>query len=424
MSALPKNLVPMPKQSQVAGIKSQTLEINPTNGSSSTVYDQTNNRLIFQIGSIPNGFLNTKKSFIKFDLKVTSATPNTTFVPAGIPIFNRMIVKTGSGSVLEDIQDLDVYDRLTLNMENYSTSSVKNALLGWGASDSDNATLQHAAGGTTYVKPLPSGVLGKEQEFYLPLHLMGSTYAFEVELQLAPATSVINRVSGGTDTTASYTINNVSLQLEVVNMPEDVCRKLDLAICGGEALRIPYSEVKAYRNNVPSGVLRHSVQTHEVSPNVEKVMTVMRPSTIAFGDDKFKFFGGKKSGSTGIVDEYQYRYADRYAPLQPAKTGVNSNGALANIVREVGFEAMPWFATTGANGDSRYAIDSFFLLQDFQTDPDLVSGLSTMAHASPIESYLTFTAPTGSALSLSTFAKSTNALEISGNGVASKGMIM
>jgi hypothetical protein len=332
-----------------------------------------------------------------------------------------MIVKTGSGSVLEDIQDLDVYDRLSLNMENYSGASVKNALLGWGENDTEAATLQYA--GTTYVKPLPSGVLGKENEFYIPLHLMGSTYAFEVELQLAPVSSVVQRLSGG-DTNASYSINNVSLQLEVVNMPEDVCRKLDAAICGGEALRIPYSEVKAYRNNVPNGVLRHSVQTHEVSPNVEKVMTVIRPSTFAIGDDKFKFFGGRKSGSTGIVAEYQFRYADRYAPLQPAKTGANSNGALANIVREVGFEAMPWFASTSTNGDSKYAIDSFFLLQDFQTDPDLVSGLSTMAHASPIETYLTFSADTTAALSLNTFAKSTNALEISGNGVASKGMIM
>lgn len=419
MSALPKNLVPMPKQSQVAGIKSQTLEINPTNGSSSTVYDQTNNRLIFQIGSIPNGFLNTKKSFIKFDLTVSADS----VVGKGIPIFNRMIVKTGSGSVLEDIQDLEVYDRLTLNMENYSTSSVKNALLGWGGTDAHNSALQTAAGGTTYVKPLPSGVLGKDQEFYIPLHLMGSTYAFEVELQLAPGSDVVRQLTGSVPPT--FSINNVSLQLEVVNMPEDVCRKLDAAICGGEALRIPYSEVKAYRNTIPNGVLRHSVQTHEVSPNVEKVMTVIRPATFLLTDDKFVFLGGKKSGLTGIVEEYQYRYADRYAPLQPAKTGANSNGSLANIVRETGFESMPFFATTdSAASNSRYAIDSFFLLQDFQTDPDLVSGLSTMAHASPIETYLTFTGTTGSALSLITFAKSTNALEISGNGVASKGMIM
>lgn len=420
MSALPKNLVPMPKQSQVAGIKSQTLEINPTNGSSSTVYDETNNRLIFQIGSIPNGFLNTKKSFLKFDLTVSAGS----VVGQGIPIFNRMIVKTGSGSVLEDIQDLEVYDRLTLNMENYSTSSVKNALLGWGGTEAHNSTLQTAAGGTTYVKPLPSGVLGKDQEFYIPLHLMGSTYAFEVELQLAPGSGVVKQLSGSVAPT--FSIKNVSLQLEVVNMPEDVCRKLDLAICGGEALRIPYSEVKAYRNNVPNGVSRHSVQTHEVSPNVEKVMTVIRPTTFLDTEDKFVFLGGKKAaGGTNIVDEYQYRYADRYAPLQPAKTGANSNGALANIVREVGFEAMPWFATTDITAsNSRYAIDSFFLLQDFQTDPDLVSGLSTMAHASPIETYLTFNGTTSSALSLITFAKSTNALEISGNGVASKGMIM
>ncbi len=422
MSALPKNLVPMPKQSQVAGIKSQTLEINPTNGSSSSVYGANNNRLIFNVGSIPNGFLNTKKSFIKFDLKVTSTTANSHRVAAGIPIFNRMIVKTGSGSVLEDVQDLDVYDRLSLNMESYSSASSKNALLGWGGTDVQNATLQYA--GTTYVKPLPSGVLGKDQEFYIPLHLMGSTYAFEVELQLAAASSVAQRIAG-TDTNVEFTITNVSLQLEVVNMPEDVCRKLDVAICGGEALRIPYSEVKAYRNNVPSGVTRHSVQTHEVSPNVEKVMTVIRPATFTIADDKFAFVGGKKAaGGNNIVDEYQYRYADRYAPLQPAKTGSNSNGALANIVRELGFESMPWFSSTSTNGDSEFSIKSFFILQDFQTDPELVSGLSTMAHASPIETYLTFAANTTDALSLETFAKSTNALEISGNGVASKGLIM
>ena len=425
MSALPRKLVPMSKQRQVNGIAARTLEINPTNGSSSTIFNANNNRIIFQIGSIPNGFLNTQKTFLKFDLSVATATANSVLAHQGIPIFNRMIVKTGSGSVLEDIQDLEVYDYAKMLMEPYSLGSAKSALVGWDLTDSELAILQsNVTSGSTFVKPVPSGVLGKAQEFYIPLHLMGSTYAFEVEMYLAPALDVLLRTSGS-DTAPTFSITNVSLQLEVVSMPEEVCRKLDAAICGGQSLSIPYSEVKSYRNNVPSGVTRFSAQTHEVSPNVEKVMSILRPTTFSnVGIDKFKFYGGKKSGETGIVDEYQYRYSDRYTPLQPAKTGTNSNGALANIVRELGFDSMPWVAGKSTNGNSRYSIDSFFLLQDFQTDPELISGLSTMAHASPIETYLTFSASTSAALNLLTFTVSTNALEISGNGVASKGMIM
>ena len=423
MSALPKNLVPMPKQHQVAGIKAQTVEISPTNGSFNTVY-APHDRIIFQIPAYSNGFLDVSKSFLKFKPTLTatgSDATNRPFFADGFPIFERMIVKSGSGAVIEDIQDVDLLENILEGLMEKSDGSSRKALMGDGLAGLSKFARTNEK---FVVKRLPGGLLGPEQEFYLPLHLMGGPYSLEVELVLANANRCMACV--GTATAADYTISGVTLQLEVVNMPEDVCKKLDLAICSGEEISLPFSTYRSYRNTIPLGSTQTSLQIHEVSPNVESVMlafesTVFKLATAA----RYELEGGSnKVDGYNIVDEYSFRYGSEYMPLQPCKDlGNGSAPALMNVLRDLKIENPKICADSEVDGSPIYFVDKFFIVQNMQTDTGLVSGLNTSAHAGPIESFIKFTAPISNALRATHFSKTSQSLSVSRNGVTSLGLI-
>jgi hypothetical protein len=437
MSALPKNLVPMPKATQVAGIKSQTVEITPVNGSFTTSYAPLD-RIIFQIPSYPNGFLDVSKSFLKFKPTLAAASGGGTVVTTsstnyaiplfaqGVPIFERMIVKSGSGAVLEDIQDADLLENLLSEMKEKSQGSADRALLG------DHLTNDwhqfNRQQNNHLIKRLPGGVFNSE--YYLPLHLMGGPYALEVELVLNSAAKCMRQANATASalTEVTYTISGVQLQLEVVNMPGDVCQKLDMAICGGEELVVPFSTYRSYRNIIPTASTTTSLQIHEVSPNVQEVMLVLEDTTAkAIGDARYEFEGGsEKASGNNKVDEYQFRYADRYMPLQPVKDLANGSApALMNLLRDLPVENPVLCAEdTSVDGGCRYFVDKFFILQNMEVDKGLVSGLSTQAHAGPIETFLKFSAATSAALRATQFAKSSHNISISRNGVVGLGMVV
>ena len=416
MSALPRNLVPMPKQRQVAGIKSQTVELSPTNGSLATVYNPLD-RIIFQIPSYPNGFLDVSRSFLRFKPTLSTTGTNVGFAE-GVPLFERIIVKSGSGAVLEDIQDVDLLENLLEGVKEKSAGSARKALLGDGLALSDKKTRQN---GKNMTKRLPGGVFGEDQEFYIPLHLMGGPYALEVEVVLSSAArALVGDAASGL--TLGYNITNVIMCLEIVNMPEDVCKKLDSAICGGEELSIPMSTYRSYRNIVPTGTTSMSIQVHEVSPNVEQVWLALQKSTLAQNAPKL-LEGGSEATALNKVDEYQFRYADRYMPLQPVK-GLAAGGsqALVNVINAVGVENPS--VCEPVSGVASYFKDRFFIVQDMSVDKSLISGLSTQAHAGPIESFLKFDGVgTADLLTAFHFTKTSHNISVSRNGVTGLGMV-
>ena len=434
MSALPRNLVPMPKQAQVNNVKSQTIELSPTNGSFATSYTP-GDRIIFQIPSYPNGFLDTSKSFLKFKPTITATgtivnTSSTTYAVGvfadGLPIFERMIVRSGSGAVLEDIQDLDVLESLLEGLKEKSQGSARKALRGDGLDAFNKFNRQQ---NNFVTKNLAGGVLGESQEFYLPLHLMGGPYALEVELMVNTAArcmSVDNDAATTALTGVDFSIAGLTLQLEVVNMPQDVCQKLDSAICGGEEISVPFSTYRTYRNTIPEGATTQSLQIHEVSPNVEEVMLVLEDTEAkAVGDLRYEFEGGsEKADGHNKVDEYQFRYADRYMPLQPVKDLANGSApALMNVLRDIPVKNPAICDDSAVAGAPDYFVDRFFILQNMEVDKSLISGLSTQAHAGPIECFLKFAAGTDKALRATQFAKSSQSLSVSNNGVTGLGMV-
>ena len=415
MSAIPKSLVPMPKPRQVAGIKSNTIELSPTNGSLTTTYNPLD-RIIFQIPAYPNGFLDVSKSYLRFKPTLTTDGTNVGFAD-GIPLFERMIVKSGSGAILEDIQDVDLLENLLEGVKEKSSGSARGALDGSGLTLAQKLARQN---GKNITKRLCGGVFGEGQEYYIPLHLMGGPYALEVELVLnSVARALVGDAASGL--TLGYTITNLVFVLEVVNMPEDVCKKLDSAICGGEAVSVPFSTYRSYRHTIPQDVSTQSLQIHEVSPNVEQVWMAMQKVTLD-QDETLLLDGGSESADNKLA-EYQFRYADRYMPLQPAKDLNNgSSQALEAVIKATGV-SNPAVCEL-VSGVAKYFSTRFFVVQDFQTDKDLISGVSTQAHAGPIETFLKFSANTTEPLRATHFAKTSQNINVSKDGVAGLGMVM
>jgi len=70
--AIPQGLVSREMLTQMSGIKSTRTSLTPTN-SSGTFVPSGNNRVIFQIPSYENSFINTKRSYIHFKLQATGA---------------------------------------------------------------------------------------------------------------------------------------------------------------------------------------------------------------------------------------------------------------------------------------------------------------------------------------------------------------
>jgi len=417
MSALPQKLVPMPKQRQVSGIKSQTVELSPTNGSLTTTYNPLD-RLIFQIPSYPNGFLDVSKSYLRFKPTLTPETAGQVAFDLGLPLFERIIVKSGSGAILEDIQDVDLLENLLEGAKEKSSGSARQALSGDGLLVlTERYTRQN---NKNIVKRLPGGVFGEDQEFYLPLHLMGGPYALEVELVLNDRVRALQSSTAGSAYT--YSITNVVFCLEIVNMSEEVCKKLDAAICGGEALSIPMSTYRSYRNVISAGVTNTSLQVHEVSPNVEQVWLALQKSTKTYNTQKL-LEGGSEAVASNKVDEYQFRYADRYMPLQPAKDlAAGSSQALINMINATHVENPS--VCVPSSGVAPYFVDRFFIVQDMQTDKGLISGLSTQAHAGPIETFLKFSTATADQLTATHFTKTSHNIAVSRDGITGLGMVM
>ena len=127
MSAIPKGLVSRETLKQMTGIKCYRTTITPSNSSGTYEYEPTgNNRVIFDIPAFENSFINTKRSYIRFQLTATGTTSDHAVLTAGAPVFRRLLLKGNKGQVLEDIDSYDVLCRIMNNFK--QTSELKEVM--------------------------------------------------------------------------------------------------------------------------------------------------------------------------------------------------------------------------------------------------------------------------------------------------------
>ena len=97
-------------------ISCERIRLQPIGTSSSTKYTpHALNKIHFRLPCYSNSYLDNSRSFLTFHLK-TSGTGLTNFDNAvfgnNLPIFSRIVIKTSSGLVLEDVTNADVLRKL------------------------------------------------------------------------------------------------------------------------------------------------------------------------------------------------------------------------------------------------------------------------------------------------------------------------
>ena len=446
--AIPKGLVSREMLTQMNGIKSSRTSIIPAN-SSGTFSPGGNSRVIIQVPSFENSFINTKRSYIHFKLQATGTDAASAVLTPGAPVFRRLLLKNSRGQVLSDIDNYDVLCRVMNNMKSTSEMRTKASVSHdsradlWTAGNIDTST-DYASNPKTVIHELQDGLLGTEQDFLIPVSALVASagHAFQLELWLNEAPNVFCGSKVATKN-FSYQLSDVAFDMELVEVTPELMNDINGELANGSSIPVPYRSIKSYVNQISSGQ-SYKAQISEMSHDVESVFTVLRPqlhtSRVSLTDttakatstDPYRFVGGRfnigdanatTDGDT-IVKKYNYRYGSKYYPLAPVNLDYDSTLALQNVIS--GFELdekVPFLAEkliVGTKKIPRFETDTFVLAQNFKTtgDSNLRNGINTSNTGAPIELDLSFNASVNN-IEAHTFVVSTQTLYIKMNGQSS-----
>ena len=430
-AAVPQQLLSLPKVSGLKGIETKIIKINPTNASSSTKFStSTNDRITFSIPAYKNGFFNPQRSFLQFHVKTYAAT---SVMANGIPVFNRMVLRTGNGVVIEDIQDYAVIQRILNNFEENDKKTARANMIGdYRSTDMTVAQGLHFTG-VTYVHELISGILGKGQQHYVPLGLFNASggFAFEIELYLEN-----NNIAAMSTTTgvATYELSNVNLQMEIVTLPSTVTDRLNSELSSDNKVSVPFSTFRLHTSSLAIGSESADVLISESAHDLETIYSVLRPqvvnnklsatSDIWYKDDNLSFLGGygdarDAAGDANSVKSYQFRYDTKMYPEARAEMAANdSKQAMFNALHLLDISDKPVYCASVSGITSRWDENkTFMIVQNFKTSRDnFLAGLNSSSSGAPIELSLNLRSASTAALRIQSFVKSNYTLNIMKGG--------
>ena len=437
--ALPRNLVAPPVISGDDRVKSSSVKILPANANS-TYSPTSGNRIVFNIPAYAKAFINPQRTYLSYTIKKTGTQADSRLVD-GIPWIDRMTLKTGTVMV-EDVQNYALLERMEALYEpsdhaegrawlngDYSdilrkytdgTSSKAETIL-------DKAIAEQTAG-RNYVKPMLSGVIGKGQEYYVPVGMLNASgsQAIQMELFLAANDQVVTRNTGVTSS-PGYELSEVALHIEVVELPERALKAFNSAILSGGTVKLPYKTTRCFQQHVPSGQTHIDFNIVENSKDAEKVLVAMRPQSKVSGyttadvngstDDAFALRGGENSGS--VVKQLTMRYGTQNFPPAPVEVRDNA-GTTPFILHGLAscdmLNRSTRLTSIDIDGAPVYENNGFFIAQGLKTSNDPIeNGLNTAAGGAPIELKLDFSAQNTN-LSMFAFVRSNYHLNIGATG--------
>ena len=437
--ALPRNLVAPPVISGDDRVKSSSVKILPANANS-TYSPTSGNRIVFNIPAYAKAFINPQRTYLSYTIKKTGTQADSRLVD-GIPWIDRMTLKAGTVMV-EDVQNYALLERMEALYEpsdhaegrawlngDYSdilrkytdgTSSKAETIL-------DKAIAEQTAG-RNYVKPMLSGVIGKGQEYYVPVGMLNASgsQALQMELFLAANDQVVTRNTSVTSS-PGYELSEVALHIEVVELPERALKAFNSAILSGGTVKLPYKTTRCFQQHVPSGQTHIDFNIVENSKDAEKVLVGMRPQSKVSGyttadvngstDDAFALRGGENSGS--VISKYQFRYGTEQFPPAPVEVRDNAGTTPAILHGLASCDMLnrsTRLTSIDIDGAPVYENNGFFIALGLKTSNDPIeNGLNTAAGGAPIELKLDFSAQNTN-LSMFAFVRSNYHLNIGSTG--------
>ena len=435
MSALPKGLISREMTKGVKGVETVRNSLLPV--TQAPFAPDGNNRVIFEIPSLHNAFL-TQRSYFTFTLKTNSNT--TKFFRGSMVPFKRMVVRAPNGTILEDINDFHLFSKVKdvlykskCDLESEFATTKSSLAVDQGMWDTEQSTFAENNGVPVIFKP-HSGLLGEEQQFFIPVNQIASSagYALHVELHLVDAQDFVYSTAA---TAPSYSITSMTYETELAQLSNELMRD----VIGTKQITIPYKYVRSHHNQL-HGQQSYNVRITDAAQNLENTYSIIHKpqalkTSVSSSNEHHSngqpttFYGGAETwegddigGADDDLTKYVFKYGTKHYPNAPVELdGHNKQLVLQSAISQLGLRnpvcSQPLYGTNnmGVNFDVR----DFVLVNSFKTTGDKVeNGINTAATSAPVEIDLTFAQATQNK-QLITFVEQANTLYIKNDGISS-----
>jgi hypothetical protein len=407
---VPSKMMPVASQVGVDAFKDilvENVRVLPVGTNTSTAYTPTSiNKIHWRIPAFANAMMDNSRSCMSFNLKTTATSTmdaSSNLVPGnGLPMFQRFVIKSSAGLVIEDISEFDALTRLFTITSQEEDYRLAEGVYGTGDAPVGVGDILRQDG-IVYTVKFNHGILDKKLASYLPLMLMdsGSGYAFDLELYLNAPDRCLK--SYGTVTGGSYAISNPVMNLALLRLDEGLCSKFNSISCDRtKDIRIPFTTFHTHQASL--GSQNNTVHISENATNLKRVWSVYMDSTQspAFGP-VLPFRGCINDTAARQITKYNYRLGTKFLYNEPVEETINNNQTLGHVKHAVWSGDKPFMLSKSNAAYTRTLFEDsnnymFMTVANMCYSPEetkgVVQGVST---STPVELQVSFaTSPAGS----------------------------
>ncbi len=334
--AVPSKMLPMSETMGADAFRDITVErvkLQPIGVNAATAYTPSAlNKIHFRIPAYSSSFADNSRTHLSFTVQTTgtdlTATHNAVF-GSGLPIFNRMLIKSSNGLVIEDITQYHLLQRLFTILSTEEEYRIQEGV--YGVDDPDVTVGNQLLTGLKYTIQFNSGLLDKKLKSFLPLFMMGTGYALDLELFLSsPAECLRLQGSGGTTpSNVSYSLTNPILNLCLLKMDNQLCSRYNAIACDpNESIVIPYTTYRCHVHTINSQT--SVVHVNDASTNVRRVWSVFTPVSQTVSNAlKLPFKGSSQQASAAEkITSYNYRLGNQFLFNEPVVEAADNKETL------------------------------------------------------------------------------------------------
>jgi len=356
------------------------------------------NRILFRVPAYADTMLDCERSYLTFKFACSSGAEtggNGLMLNPRLgtsAVFNRMIVKSAGGLVIEDIQNLDLLNRILRTVSPADEARHAEGEFLDLHQDQIDTTMKTSLKdayktGVTLKYQFRTGLLAKHLKSYIPVGAMNggnAGEAFSVELFLNDQKKCLQALGTGTDATdtkKSYTLQDVKWNMALLRADSSIAERFNNS---NQEIVIP---ITTYRNNQASiSSNQTTIQIAEACSDLRRVHTAIVDSRneaapVSSAYPRGLALKGGFKDATFKVSSYQLQVGNKYI-YNEAILSETDNTLLLEQVKNASFTKKPimceQISELGVDMRPDYETDSFTLTSSFcYTDPtQMVNGIS------------------------------------------------
>jgi len=311
----------------------ERVRLQPIGVNAATAYTPSAlNKIHFRIPCYSKSFMDNSRTFLSFTLKSTgtnlTGSHNAVF-GNGLPCFNRLVLKSSNGLVIEDITQYHLLTRLFTILS--TEEEYRSAEGVYGDSDPDVTVGNLLLTGVKYTIQFNSGLLDKNLKAFLPLFMMGTSYALDIELYLSDASQCMRLVGSGgtTPTNVSYELTNPIMNLCLLKMDNQLCSRYNAIACDpNESIVIPFTTYRCHVHTLNSQT--SVVHINDASTNVRRIWSIFTPVSSTVANSLVLPFKGstKQASAANKITSYNFRLGNQFLYNEPVVETNDNNETL------------------------------------------------------------------------------------------------